>query len=42
MVQKFVKFIQKSPYRSILQKILQDIYADTLDDYDVKPLTGKA
>lgn len=41
MVQKFIKFIKKSAYKDVLQKILQDIYDDRLDTYDIEPLAGK-
>ena len=38
MVEKFIKFIEKSPIKNVLLAILRDIYNDSLDGYDVKPM----
>jgi len=38
MVEKFIKFIEKSPIKNVLLAILRDIYNDRLDGYDVKPM----
>jgi len=38
MVEKFIKFIEKSPIKNVLLAILRDIYNDALDSYDVKPM----
>lgn len=40
MVQKFLKFIETSPYKERLLSILEDIYHDRLEEYDIKPLKG--
>jgi len=41
MVQKFVKFIKRSPHRNLFEKVLQDILDNNLDSYDIKELIGK-
>jgi hypothetical protein len=41
MVQKFVKFIERSPHRNLFEKIMKDILEDKLNGYDVKKLTNK-
>lgn len=38
MVEKFIKFIEKSPIKNVLLAILRDIYNDNLKDYDIKPM----
>ena len=38
MVEKFIKFIEKSPIKNVLLAILRDIYNDNLEDYDIKPI----
>ena len=38
MIKKFLKFIQKSPYRNILLKIAKDIQSNNLWWYDLKPM----
>ena len=38
MVEKFLKFIEKSPIRNTLLIILKDIYEDKLDNYDIKSM----
>ena len=39
MVQKFLKFIEKSKYKDKLLEVIKDIYYNNLDKYDVKPLS---
>lgn len=41
MVKKFIKFIEKSPYKDRFLKVIEDIYTNNLSQYDVKPLMGK-
>lgn len=41
MVQKFLKFIEKSKYKDKLLEVIKDIYYNNLDKYDVKPLSWK-
>jgi len=41
MVKKFLKFIDKSPYRDRLLKVVKDIYTDNLDWYDIKRIHWK-
>ena len=38
MVEKFIKFIEKSPFKSVFLKILKDILDNNLWDYDIKPI----
>ena len=38
MVEKFIKFIEKSPLKNVLLTILRDIYNDNLEGYDIKPM----
>ena len=40
MVEQFIKFIEKSPYKAILLKIVQDIMENNLEKYDIKPIEG--
>lgn len=40
MVEQFIKFIEKSPYKAILLKIVQDIMENNLGTYDIKPIEG--
>ena len=42
MVQSFIKFIQKSPYKDRLMAIVQDIRDDHLEWYDVRALSGQS
>ena len=41
MVQKFIKFIKKSPNRKRFEKILQDILDNNVDGYNVQAIQGK-
>jgi mRNA-degrading endonuclease RelE of RelBE toxin-antitoxin system len=41
MTKKFLKFIEKSPYKDRFLDIIEDIYRDRLDQYDIKPLVGR-
>jgi len=41
MVQKFIKFIKKSPNRKMFEKVMQDIIDNNLDSYDTYQLTWK-
>jgi hypothetical protein len=38
MVEKFIKFIEKSPLKNVLLAILRDIYNNNLEGYDIKPM----
>lgn len=38
MVQKFLKFIAKSPHKDLFLKVISDIYENNLWKYDIKPL----
>lgn len=40
MVEKFLKFIEKSPIKDVLLAILRDIYNDNLGGYDIKLMQG--
>jgi hypothetical protein len=40
MVQKFIKFIEKSQYKNRLLQVIQDIYLDNLDWYDLKQIVN--
>ncbi len=40
MVVKWKKFLEKSPYKKELQKIISDISEDSLENYYIKPLKG--
>ena len=40
MVEQFIKFIEKSPYKAILLKIVQDIMENNLGKYDIKTIEG--
>ena len=40
MVEQFIKFIEKSPYKAILLKIVQDIMENNLEKYDINPIEG--
>lgn len=40
MVEQFIKFIEKSPYKAILLKIVQDIMENNLEKYDIKTIEG--
>ena len=40
MVEQFIKFIERSPYKAILLKIVQDIMENNLEKYDIKPIEG--
>ena len=41
MVKKFIKFIEKSPYKDRFLKIIEDIHKNNLSQYDIKPLSWK-
>jgi len=41
MVKKFIKFIEKHPQKELFLRILEDVSNNTLDAYDIKPLTGR-
>ena len=41
MVQKFIKFIKKSPHKRIFLEILKNIQKDNLGEYDIKQIKGK-
>jgi len=38
MVEKHIKFIQKSLYREKLLKLLEDFLDDSLEEYDIRPM----
>ena len=38
MVEKFIKFIEKSPIRNTLLEIVEDIYKDNLNNYQITPI----
>lgn len=38
MVEKFIKFIEKSPIKEVLLGIVNDIYEDNLKDYQITPI----
>lgn len=38
MVEKFIKFIEKSPIKKVLLGIVNDIYEDNLKDYQITPI----
>ena len=38
MVEKFIKFIEKSPIKDVLLEIVNDIYEDNLKDYQITPI----
>ena len=40
MVEKFIKFIKKSPHKWRLEKVMKDILNDNLWWYDIKTLTN--
>ena len=40
MVEKFLKFIEKSPIKDVLLAILRDIYNGNLGGYDIKLMQG--
>lgn len=41
MAKQFIKFLQKSPYKDRLLRVMKDIYENNLDMYDIKPLIGQ-
>ena len=41
IVEKFIKFIEKSQYKDLYLQIVRDIYVDNLSQYDIKPLVWK-
>ncbi len=38
MAKDFIKFLERHPLRELLLNILEDIYHDNLDAYDIKAL----
>ncbi len=40
MVEKFMKFIEKSQYKEVLLKTIIDIKSNNLANYDLKPYKG--
>jgi len=38
MVKKFLKFIERSPYKDRLLKVIEEIYHDTLEGHDLKQI----
>jgi hypothetical protein len=38
MVEKFIKFIEKSQHKDLYLQIVRDIYDNNLSTYDIKPL----
>ena len=41
MVEKFIKFIEKSQHKNLYLQIVRDIYDNNLSKYDIKPLAWK-
>jgi len=41
MVEKFIKFIEKSQHKDLYLQIVRDIYDNNLSTYDIKPLAWK-
>ena len=42
MVEKLIKFLEKSQNKDLYLQILRDIYDNNLDQYDIKPLKWKS
>jgi len=40
MPKDYIKFIRKSPYREKLEHMIEDLANDTLDNYDLKKMSG--
>jgi len=41
MVEKFIKFIEKSQHKDLYLQIVRDIYDNNLCTYDIKPFAWK-
>jgi hypothetical protein len=40
MVKKYIKFIEKSPHKERFLDVIEDIYQNDLNTYDLKKLSG--